>query len=90
VAPPENGELQPKTAFLVSRSHLQTDHQLLSGCRKDALRSGAWRVRRHTIVLDANVPLAGTSGSSPEGQNPISVMPPNAKRALAEIDHDGR
>jgi hypothetical protein len=32
VAPLENGELQAKAAFLVYRSHLETDHQLLSGC----------------------------------------------------------
>jgi hypothetical protein len=30
----QNGEVQAKTAFLVYRSHLQTDHQLLSGCRE--------------------------------------------------------
>src|ERR1700751_770157 len=29
-APLENGELQARTAFLVYRSHLETDHQLLS------------------------------------------------------------
>jgi hypothetical protein len=48
-----------KTAFLVYRSHLETDHQLLSGCREDVLRNinGAWKVRRRTIVLDANVLL---------------------------------
>jgi len=39
----ENGELRVKTAFLVYRSPLQTDQQLLSGCRKDVRRSGAWR-----------------------------------------------
>ena len=27
----ENGEVEAKTAFLVYRSHLETDHQLLSG-----------------------------------------------------------
>ena len=49
--------MQAKTAFLVYRSHLETDHQLLSGCREDVLRevSGAWKVTRRTIVLDANV-----------------------------------
>jgi hypothetical protein len=43
----------------VYRSHLETDHQPLSGCREDLLRkvNGAWRVRRRTIVLDANVLL---------------------------------
>jgi 3-phenylpropionate/cinnamic acid dioxygenase small subunit len=58
-APLENGEVQAKTAFLVYRSHLETDHQLLSGCREDVLRNveGAWKVRRRTIVLDANVLL---------------------------------
>ena len=40
-------------------SHLETDHQLLSGCREDVLRkvNGAWKVSRRTIVLDANVLL---------------------------------
>jgi 3-phenylpropionate/cinnamic acid dioxygenase small subunit len=58
-APLENGEVEAKTAFLVYRSHLETDHQLLSGCREDVLRkvNGAWKVRRRTIVLDANVLL---------------------------------
>jgi 3-phenylpropionate/cinnamic acid dioxygenase small subunit len=55
----ENGEVKAKTAFLVYRSHLETDRQLLSGCREDVLRkmNGAWKVRRRTIVLDANVLL---------------------------------
>jgi 3-phenylpropionate/cinnamic acid dioxygenase small subunit len=58
-APVENGEVEAKTAFLVYRSHLETDHQLLSGCREDVLCKieGAWKVRRRTIVLDANVLL---------------------------------
>ena len=57
--PLANGEVQAKTAFLVYRSHLETDHQLLSGCREDVLRKtdGGWKVRRRTIVLDANVLL---------------------------------
>jgi hypothetical protein len=40
-------------------SHLETDHQLLSGYREDVLRKvdGAWKVARRTIVLDANVLL---------------------------------
>ncbi len=58
-APLENGETRAKTAFLVYRSHLETDHQLLSGCREDMLRKveGMWKVARRTIVLDANVLL---------------------------------
>jgi len=57
--PLENGEVEARTAFLVYRSHLETDHQLLSGCREDLLRKvdGAWKVARRTIVLDANVLL---------------------------------
>lgn len=47
-------------------------------------------VRRRTIVLDANMLLAGTLGASSKGQNPIGMMPLTAKRALAEIDHNGR
>jgi 3-phenylpropionate/cinnamic acid dioxygenase small subunit len=55
----ENGEVEARTAFLVYRSHLETDHQLLSGYREDVLRKvdGGWRVARRTIVLDANVLL---------------------------------
>jgi len=58
-APLDNGEVEARTAFLVYRSHLETDHQLLSGRREDVLRKvdGAWKVARRTIVLDANVLL---------------------------------
>jgi 3-phenylpropionate/cinnamic acid dioxygenase small subunit len=57
--PLDSGEVAAKTAFLVYRSHLETDRQLLSGCREDVLRrvDGAWKVRKRTIVLDANVLL---------------------------------
>jgi len=55
----ENGEVSARTAFLVYRSHLETDHQLLSGYREDVLRKvdGAWKVAKRMIVLDANVLL---------------------------------
>ena len=57
--PLDSGEVAARTAFLVYRSHLETDHQLLSGYREDGLRkvSGGWKVARRTIVLDANVLL---------------------------------
>jgi 3-phenylpropionate/cinnamic acid dioxygenase small subunit len=57
--PLDNGEVQARTAFLVYRSHLETDHQLLSGSREDVLRpvAGAWKIARRTILLDANVLL---------------------------------
>jgi 3-phenylpropionate/cinnamic acid dioxygenase small subunit len=59
VVPLDTGDAEARTAFLVYRSHLETDHQLLSGCREDLLRKveGAWKVARRTIVLDANVLL---------------------------------
>jgi hypothetical protein len=40
-------------------SHLETDHQLLSGCREDLLRkvNGAWKVARRTLAPDINVLL---------------------------------
>jgi 3-phenylpropionate/cinnamic acid dioxygenase small subunit len=55
----ENGEVKARTAFLVYRSHLETDHQLLSGYREDVLRKvdEKWKVARRMIVLDANVLL---------------------------------
>ena len=59
VEPRDNGEVQAKTAFLVYRSHLETDQQLFAGSREDVLRpvNGAWKVAKRTIVLDANVLL---------------------------------
>jgi len=36
--PLESGEVEARTALLVYRSPLETDHQLLSGCREDVLR----------------------------------------------------
>ena len=58
-APQDKGEVQARTAFLVYRSHLETDHQLLSGSREDVLRqvAGGWKVAKRTILLDANVLL---------------------------------
>ena len=57
--PLSNGEVKAKTAFLVYRSHLETDHQLLAGSREDLLRKvgGAWKIAKRTILLDANVLL---------------------------------
>ena len=57
--PLEHAEVSARTAFLVYRSHLETDHQVLSGSREDVLRpvDGGWKVARRTIVLDANVLL---------------------------------
>jgi 3-phenylpropionate/cinnamic acid dioxygenase small subunit len=59
VTPHDGGEAAARTAFLVYRSHLETDHQLLSGSRDDVLRrvDGKWKVARRTILLDANVLL---------------------------------
>jgi Ring hydroxylating beta subunit len=67
VAPPvtssavlsETGEVEAKTAFLVYRSHLEPDHQLLSSCREAVPRkgNGALEVARRTIALDASVLL---------------------------------
>src|ERR1044071_1111561 len=58
-SPLDNGEVAARTAFLVYRSHMETDAQLLSGYREDVLRkvNGAWKVAKRTIVLDANVLL---------------------------------
>ena len=55
----DSGVVRAKTAFLVYRSHLETDQQLFAGSREDVLRQidGAWKVARRTIVLDANVLL---------------------------------
>ena len=57
--PLDTGEVRTKTAFLVYRSHLETDHQLLAGSREDVLRrvNGGWKVAKRTVLLDANVLL---------------------------------
>jgi 3-phenylpropionate/cinnamic acid dioxygenase small subunit len=59
VEPLDNDLVRAKTAFLVYRSHLETDHQLLSGSREDVLRrvDGGWKVAKRTVLLDANVLL---------------------------------
>ena len=59
VDPQDNGDVLARTAFLVYRSHLETDQQLFAGSREDVLRrvDGAWKVSKRTIVLDANVLL---------------------------------
>ena len=55
--PLPSGDVRARTAFLLYRSHLETDQQLLAGSREDVLRrvDGAWKIARRTIVLDANV-----------------------------------
>ena len=59
VEPLDSGEVLAKTAFLVYRSHLETDQQLFAGSREDVLRraDGGWKVAKRTILLDANVLL---------------------------------
>src|SRR6266850_3257575 len=57
--PLDNGEVEARTAFLVYRSHLETDHQLLSGCREAVLRqvTGGWKIAKRTTLLDASMLL---------------------------------
>lgn len=60
VEPQPDGEVQAKTAFLLYRSHHETEENLFSGYREDLLRpvDGSWQIARRTIVLDSNVILA--------------------------------
>ena len=55
-----NGEVQAKTAFILYRSHHETDENIFAGSREDVLRqvAGQWKIARRVIVLDANVILA--------------------------------
>jgi 3-phenylpropionate/cinnamic acid dioxygenase small subunit len=59
VEPIENGQVKALSAFLVYRSHLETDQDIYSGYREDILRmtEHGWKVVNRTIVLDANVIL---------------------------------
>ena len=43
-----------RSAFLVYRSHLETDQEIYAGARNDLLRreNGSWRIARREIHLD--------------------------------------
>ena len=60
VDPLPNGEVKAKTAFILYRSHLETDENIFAGSREDTLRQeeGQWKIAQRIIVLDANVILA--------------------------------
>jgi 3-phenylpropionate/cinnamic acid dioxygenase small subunit len=60
VEPLPNGEVKAKTAFILYRSHHETDEHIFAGSREDVLRQveGQWKIARRVIVLDANVILA--------------------------------
>jgi len=60
VEPQSDGEVRAKTAFLLYRSHHETEENLFAGYREDLLRpvDGGWKIARRTIVLDSNVILA--------------------------------
>jgi 3-phenylpropionate/cinnamic acid dioxygenase small subunit len=60
VEPLPNGEVQAKTAFILYRSHHETEENIFAGRREDVLRqvAGQWKIARRVIVLDANVILA--------------------------------
>ena len=61
VVDPVSGDLvKTKTAFIVYRSHHETDENVFAGYRQDELRKedGAWKISRRTIVLDSNVILS--------------------------------
>lgn len=60
VDPLSNGEVKAKTAFILYRSHHETDENIFAGSREDTLRQvgGQWKIAQRIIVLDANVILA--------------------------------
>jgi 3-phenylpropionate/cinnamic acid dioxygenase small subunit len=60
VARRDNGEVWAKSAFLVYRSHLETDQEFYSGYREDILRpdGDSFKIAERTIILDANVLLS--------------------------------
>jgi 3-phenylpropionate/cinnamic acid dioxygenase small subunit len=60
VDPLLNGEVKAKTAFILYRSHHETDENIFAGSREDTLRQvdGQWKIAQRIIVLDANVILA--------------------------------
>jgi 3-phenylpropionate/cinnamic acid dioxygenase small subunit len=60
VEPLPNREVKAKTAFILYRSHHETDENIFAGSREDTLRQvdGQWKIAQRIIVLDANVILA--------------------------------
>ena len=55
-----NDEVKAKTAFILYRTHHETDENIFAGSREDILRrvDGAWKIAKRTIVLDSNVILS--------------------------------
>ena len=55
-----NDEVKVKTAFILYRTHHETDENIFAGSREDILRrvDGAWKIAKRIIVLDSNVILA--------------------------------
>lgn len=55
-----DGDVKAKTAFILYRSHHETDENIFAGSREDHLRQedGHWRIYERVIVLDSNVILA--------------------------------
>ncbi len=76
--PLSKGEVKAKTAFLVYRSHLETDHQLLAGSREERdefrltpLRSSFWSPSPATISPTARsfpIPLPYWGRGQAEGE----------------------
>ncbi len=60
VTPLESGEVRAMTAFLVFKSHLETDQDIYSGAREDLLRrdGDSWKIAQRTVFLDHNVLLS--------------------------------
>ena len=55
-----NDEIKARTAFILYRTHHETDENIFAGSREDILRrvDGAWKIAKRTIVLDSNVILS--------------------------------
>ena len=55
-----DGGAKARTAFILYRSHHETDENIFAGSREDHLRKedGRWRIYKRVIVLDSNVILA--------------------------------
>ena len=60
VEPLSNGEVKARTAFILYRSHHETEENIFAGYRDDLLRpvDGDWKIAHRTIVLDSNVIMA--------------------------------
>jgi Ring hydroxylating beta subunit len=81
-------ERRGKTAFLVYRSYLETDHQLLSGCREDVLRKVGARGRSRGAQSCSTPTCCSTRTSASSSSCTRFTRGPSGRRCRAGCRND--